>query len=70
MWRVERAGLISPIAKRYYMVSSYSMMIWNLLYLFQRNLVPMYMTVIAMVIDTQEALAFRKCAFPALSRSL
>jgi hypothetical protein len=67
---VERAALVSPIAKRYYIVSSSGMVVWNLLYLFLRYLVPVYMAVSIVVIDTQEALAFRKRAFSAFSRSL
>jgi len=47
------------------------MVIW---YLNKRSLLSyllaMYMTVSLMVIDTQEMLAVRKLAFPAISRSL
>ena len=46
------------------------MMIWNFLFQFPRLLIPMYMTVIMMVIDTQDTLAVRKHAFPALIRGL
>jgi len=46
------------------------MMIWNFLFLVQSHLIPMYMTVILMVIDTQDTLAVRKHAFPAFSRNL
>jgi hypothetical protein len=48
----------------------YKMMICNLRFLLMSHLVPMYMTVSLMVIDTQDTLAVRKHAFPALSRSL
>ena len=46
------------------------MIIWNLEYVLPRHLIPMYTTVSRMVIDTQETLAVRKLAFPALGRSL
>ena len=46
------------------------MVIWNLTILLLRNLIPMYMTVIFMIIDTQEMLAVRIRAFPVFSRSL
>jgi hypothetical protein len=48
----------------------YKMMICNLRFLLLSHLSPMYMTVSLMVIDTQDTLALRKYAFPALSRSL
>jgi hypothetical protein len=51
-------------------IGSYSMMIWNLKFLLMRYLIPMYMTVNLMVIDTQDMRAVRKRAFPALRRSL
>jgi hypothetical protein len=46
------------------------MVIWNLMISLLRNLIPMYMTVILMVVDTQEMLAVRIRAFPVFSRSL
>jgi len=74
---VERASLVSLIAKRYYIVSvlfglsnRMIMMIWNLRLLLLKHLFPMYTTVSLMVVDTQDALAVRKLAFPALRRSL
>ena len=50
-------------------IGLYSMMIWNLKFLLLRHLIPMYMTVSLMVIDTQDMRAVRKRAFPARSRS-
>ncbi len=46
------------------------MVIWNLTISLLRHLIAMYMTVILMVIDTQEMLTVRIRAFPVLSRSL
>jgi hypothetical protein len=45
-------------------------MIWNLRFLLLMHLIPMYATVSLMVIDTQDTLAVRIHAFPALRRSL
>jgi hypothetical protein len=46
------------------------MTIWNLDFLLLRHPLPMYMTVIFMVIDTQDMRAVREHAFPALSGCL
>jgi len=46
------------------------MVVWNLNQFLQRRcFFTMYMAVVRMVIDTQEILAVRKRAFPAVSRS-
>ena len=46
------------------------MMIWNLTILPLSHLIAMDMTIILMIIDTQEMLAVRIRAFPVFSRSL
>jgi hypothetical protein len=46
------------------------MVIWNLTISLLSHLIAMYMTVILMVIDTQEMLTVRISAFPVFSRSL
>lgn len=46
------------------------MVIWNLTILSLSHLITMYMTVILMIIDTQQMLAVRIIAFPVFRRSL
>jgi hypothetical protein len=71
MWRMEGGRFsLSDSEKLLHSIGLYSMMIWNLMHLLLRHLVAMYMTVSLMVIDTQETLAVRKRAFPAIIRSL
>jgi len=61
---------LSDREKVLYSIGLYGVMIWNMRHLLLSHLIAMYMTVSLVVIDTQEALAVRKRAFPALSRSL
>ncbi len=61
---------LSDSEKVLYSIGLYGVMIWNIMNLLLSRLIAMYMTVILMVIDTQETLAVRKLACPALRRSL
>lgn len=51
-------------------IGSYLMVIWSFKNILLSHLATMYMTVVIMIIDTQETFAVRIRAFPAFRRSL
>jgi len=65
---MKKEKLLSGGEKVLHSIGLYGMVIWNLNYSLLRHLFAMYMAVRLMVIDTQEMIAARKRAFPAVSR--